>query len=86
MFEFRDIFWTPRARRNICRVRIIPWWVVIVTVMVVLTFGAMLFGGPPLVVYGLALYLVPSGYMPELVLVGSIAVWGIGLFLLLTRR
>ncbi len=86
MFEIRDIFWKPRARRNVCRGRVSLWWVETATIAVVLTFGAMIFGGPPLLVYGLALYIIPSGYGPELILVGGIAVWGVGLFLLVARR
>lgn len=53
---------------------------------VVSAFGAFLFGGPPLVVYGLALYIIPSGFVPELILGGAVAGWGVGLYLYGSRR
>jgi hypothetical protein len=51
----------------------------------VLVFGAILFGGPPAVGYALALYLFPSGNLPELILLGVLLVWSGGLFLFLSR-
>jgi len=83
MFEIRETFLSPRPRRNVCRAN--PMWMEIVFATVVWVFGAFLFGGPPLLVYGLALYLMPSGFVPELILAGSAAAWIVGLYLYLTR-
>ena len=84
MLEIRETFWAPRPRRNVCRAN--PLWMDIAIATAVWLFGAFLIGGPPLAVYGLALYLMPSGFVPEVILAGSAAGWGVGLFLYGSRR
>jgi hypothetical protein len=59
-------------------------WMDIAIATAVWAFSAFLFGGPPLAVYGLALYIMPSGYVPELILAVSAAGWSVGLHLYLT--
>jgi hypothetical protein len=60
-------------------------WMEIGLATAVWAFGAFLIGGPPLAVYGLALYLMPLGFVPEMILVGSAAAWGVGLYLFGSR-
>jgi hypothetical protein len=83
MFEIRETSWSVRPRRNVCRAN--PMWMEIAFATIVWSFGALLFGGPPLILYGLALFLMPSGFVPELILAGSAAAWVAGLCLYLTR-
>ena len=79
MLEIKETFLSPRPRRNVCRAN--PLWMDIAIATAVWLFGAFLIGGPPLVVYGLALYIMPSGFVPELILGGSAAAWIAGLYL-----
>ena len=79
MLEIRETFLSPRPRRNVCRAN--PLWMDIAIATAVWLFGAFLVGGPPLAVYGLALYIMPSGFVPELILGGSAAAWIAGLYL-----
>ena len=79
MLEIRETFWPPGPRRNVCRSN--PMWMDIAIATAVWLFGAFLVGGPPLAVYGLALYIMPSGFVPEVILAVSTAGWGVGLYL-----
>jgi hypothetical protein len=84
MIVKHEIFDSLGVRRNVCRFR--SKWVEMAYGAVVVTFGAILFGGPPLVGYGLALYFFTSENLPELILLGILLLWSGGLFLLLSRR
>ena len=75
---------TRAGRRNVCPRR--PIWLEFGLVTVALSFCALLFGGPPLIGYGLALYFVPSESVPELILLGALTVWGAAMVLLLRHR
>jgi hypothetical protein len=84
MIVKHEIFDSLGVRRNVCRFR--SKRVQMAFGALALTFGAILFGGPPIVGYGLALHFFPSGNAPELILLGILLVWSGGLFLLPSRR
>jgi hypothetical protein len=79
MLGIRETFWSLGPRRNVCRAN--PIWFEIAIATAVWLFGAFLIGGPPLAVYGFEFYIMPSGFVPELILAGSAAGWGIGLYI-----
>ena len=51
-----------------------------------LTLGALLFGGPLLIGYSLALHHFPFGYVAELILVGSFTTWSAAIILYLRHK